>query len=72
MTTEQVADLYFKQATISNILMLQDYLPQYQYGYETLIKLTLVDLEYMRDSLIKEYNEVIAERTIIEERNKTK
>lgn len=62
MTTEPAAGLYFKQATISNILMLQDHLPQYAYTYNQLIGLSLTDLEYKRDAMILEYNEVIKER----------
>lgn len=53
------AELYLKQNIISNILMLTDYLPNYRYDYKTLIKLSISDLEYLRDSLIPEYNEVI-------------
>jgi len=58
-TLKLSADLYIKQNVISNILMLTDYLPNYKYEYKTLIKLSLTDLEYLRDSLIPEYNEVV-------------
>jgi len=59
MKTNSFTDLYFKQSVICTILMLTDYLPQYQYKYETLIKLSLGDLENLRDSLIPEYNEIV-------------
>lgn len=58
-TAAATADLFFKQSTISNILMFQDYLPQYQYTYKELIKLDLIDLEYLREDLRKQYNEVV-------------
>jgi len=58
-TLKFTADLYLKQNVISNILMLTDYLPNYKYEYKTLIKLSLSDLEYLRDSLIPEYNEIV-------------
>jgi hypothetical protein len=58
-TTEQTAELYFKQATISNILMLTDWLPQYNYTYGELIVCSLESLENLRDKMIPEYNEVV-------------
>jgi len=58
-TTEQTAELYFKQATISNILMLTDWLPQYNYTYDELIICSLESLENLRDKMIPEYNEVV-------------
>ena len=51
--------LYFKQSIISNILMLTDYLPQYTYTYNELIKCDIDNLEEIRGSMIPEYNEVV-------------
>ena len=56
---DQATELYFKQATISNILMLQDYLPLYTYTYNGLINKSLDELEQIRDTMIPQYNEAV-------------
>jgi hypothetical protein len=57
------ANQFFKDTTISNIIMLADrtigrehVAAQIQYSYKHLNKQTLEQLEQFRDNLIKEYN----------------
>ena len=66
-TLQEQHELFYKQSIISTIVMLADKIRGNesvsnlaQYRYENMIKLSLFDLEKIRDGHLKAYNEKVS------------